>query len=64
MWPQKEQMRAGKSKGLRGLCEHLSGMADRVKQLVKQAKARVTGPIRLYVPAEGVAGAVIGSISN
>jgi len=36
-----EQMSTKKKKGLRGLCEHLSEMAGRVRQVVKQAKARV-----------------------
>jgi transposase, IS5 family len=36
-----EQMSTKKRKGLRGLCEHLSEMAGRVRQVVKQAKARV-----------------------
>src|SRR5713226_4176926 len=36
-----EEMSAKKKKGLRGLCEHLSAMAGRVRQVVKQAKARV-----------------------
>jgi transposase, IS5 family len=36
-----EQMPTKKKKGLRGLCEHLSEMAGRVRQVVKQAKARV-----------------------
>jgi IS5 family transposase len=36
-----EQMSRKKKKGLRGLCEHLSEMAGRVRQVVKQAKARV-----------------------
>jgi transposase, IS5 family len=36
-----EQMSAKKKKGLRGLCEHLSEMAGRVRQVVKQTKARV-----------------------
>src|SRR5271154_1357652 len=34
-------MSAKKKKGLRGLCEHLSEMAGRVRQVVKQTKARV-----------------------
>jgi IS5 family transposase len=36
-----EEMSAKKKSGLRGLCEHLSQMAGRVRQVVKQAKARV-----------------------
>jgi IS5 family transposase len=36
-----EQMPTKKKRGLRGLCEHLSEMAGRVRQVVKQAKARV-----------------------
>jgi len=36
-----EEMSAKKKKGLRGLCEHVMEMADRVGQVVKQAKARV-----------------------
>jgi IS5 family transposase len=36
-----EEMSAKKKKGLRGLCEHLAGMAGRVRQVVKQAKVRV-----------------------
>src|SRR6266446_1471750 len=36
-----EEMPAKKKKGLRGLCEHLTEMAGRVRQVVKQAKARV-----------------------
>lgn len=36
-----EEMSAKKKKGLRGLCEHLSEMAGRVRQVVKQAKVRV-----------------------
>jgi IS5 family transposase len=36
-----EQMSRKKKKGLRGLCEHLSEMAGRVRQVVKQAKVRV-----------------------
>jgi IS5 family transposase len=36
-----EEMPAKKRKGLRGLCEHLSEMAGRVRQVVKQAKVRV-----------------------
>jgi IS5 family transposase len=40
-----EQMSTKKKKGLRGLCEHLSEMAGRVRQVVKQAKARVLNGI-------------------
>ncbi len=40
-----EEMSAKKKKGLRGLCEHLSEMAGRVRQVVKQTKARVFGGI-------------------
>src|SRR5579863_8588347 len=36
-----DEMSAKKKKGLRGLCEHLSEMAGRVRQVVKQAKVRV-----------------------
>src|ERR1700682_144789 len=36
-----EERSAKKKKGLRGLCEHLSEMAGRVRQVVKQAKVRV-----------------------
>src|SRR5258708_28642333 len=36
-----EEMPAKKKKGLHGLCEHLSDMADRVRQVGKQAKVRV-----------------------
>jgi IS5 family transposase len=36
-----EEMSAKKKKGLRGLCEHLSEMAGRVRQVVKQTKIRV-----------------------
>jgi transposase, IS5 family len=36
-----EEMSAKKKKGLRGLCEHLSAMAGRVRQVVKQTKVRV-----------------------
>jgi IS5 family transposase len=36
-----EEMSAKKQKGLRGLCEHLSKMASRVRQVVKQTKVRV-----------------------
>jgi len=36
-----EEMSAKKKKGLRGLCEHLSKMAARVRQVVKQTKVRV-----------------------
>jgi len=36
-----EEMPARKKQGLRGLCEHLSEMAGRVKQVVKQTKVRV-----------------------
>src|ERR1700689_979933 len=36
-----EGMSAKKKKGLRGLCEHLTEMAGRVRQVVKQAKVRV-----------------------
>ena len=35
------EMPAKKKQGVRGLCEHLVEMAGRVKQVVKQAKARV-----------------------
>ncbi len=34
-------MSARKKRGMRGLCEQLSGMADRVRQVVKQARARI-----------------------
>ena len=34
-----EEMSAKKKKGLRGLCEHLSEMAGRVRQVVKQTRA-------------------------
>jgi transposase, IS5 family len=40
-----EEMSAKKKKGLRGLCEHLSEMAGRVRQVVKQTKVRVFGGI-------------------
>jgi IS5 family transposase len=40
-----EQMPAKKRKGLNSLCEDLSTMAARVRQVVKQAKARVFGGI-------------------
>jgi IS5 family transposase len=40
-----EQMPAKRKSGLRGLCEHLTKMAGRVKQVVKQTKARVFGGI-------------------
>jgi transposase-like protein DUF772/DDE family transposase len=36
-----EQRSRKKKKGLRGLCEHLSEMADRVRQVVKPTKVRV-----------------------
>ena len=36
-----EEMSAKKKQGLRGLCDHLSAMAGRVRQVVKQAKTRV-----------------------
>ena len=36
-----EEMSAKKKKGLRGLCEHLSEMAGRVRQVVKQTRVRV-----------------------
>jgi IS5 family transposase len=36
-----EEMSAKKKKGLRRLCEHLSEMAGRVRQVVKQTKVRV-----------------------
>lgn len=36
-----EQMSAKKKQGLRGMCEHLSVMAGRVRQVVKQTKARI-----------------------
>lgn len=36
-----DQMPAKKKKGLSGLCQHLTEMAGRVRQVVKQAKARV-----------------------
>jgi transposase, IS5 family len=36
-----EEMSAKKKKGLRGLCEYLSAMAGRVRQVVKQTKVRV-----------------------
>jgi len=36
-----EQMPAKKKQGLRGLCDHLSEMASRVRQVVKQTKVRV-----------------------
>jgi transposase, IS5 family len=36
-----EEMSAKKKNGLRGLCEHLSEMAGRVRQVVKQTKVRV-----------------------
>jgi transposase, IS5 family len=36
-----EEMSTKKKKGLRGLCEHLSAMADRVRQVVRQTKVRV-----------------------
>jgi len=36
-----EEMSAKKKKGLRGLCEQLSEMAGRVRQVVKQTKVRV-----------------------
>jgi transposase, IS5 family len=40
-----EEMSAKKKKGLRGLCEDLSEMAGRVRQVVKQTKVRVFGGI-------------------
>ncbi len=40
-----EEMSAKKKKGLRGLCEHLSEMAGRMRQVVKQTRARVFGGI-------------------
>jgi IS5 family transposase len=40
-----EEMSAKKKKGLRGLCDHLSEMAGRVRQVVKQAKVRIFGGI-------------------
>jgi IS5 family transposase len=36
-----EEMSGKKKKGLGGLCEHLSEMAGRVRQVVKQAKIRI-----------------------
>jgi IS5 family transposase len=36
-----EQMSTKKKQGLRGMCEHLSVMAGRVRQVVKQTKARI-----------------------
>lgn len=36
-----EEMSAKKHKRLRGLCDHLSEMAGRVRQVVKQAKVRI-----------------------
>ena len=36
-----DQMPVKKKRGLRGLCEHLTEMAGRVRQVVKQTKARV-----------------------
>jgi IS5 family transposase len=36
-----EEMSAKKKSGLRGLCEHLTEMAGRVRQVVKQTKVRV-----------------------
>ena len=36
-----EEMPAKKKQGLRGLCDHLSEMASRVRQVVKQTKVRV-----------------------
>jgi IS5 family transposase len=36
-----EEMSTKKKKGLRGLCEHLTEMAGRVRQVVKQAKVRI-----------------------
>ena len=36
-----EEMSAKKKKGVRGLCEHLTEMAGRVQQVVKQAKVRI-----------------------
>jgi IS5 family transposase len=36
-----EEMSAKKKRGLRGLCEHLTEMAGRVRQVVKQTKVRV-----------------------
>ena len=38
-----EGMSAPKKKSLRGFCDQLCGMADRVRQVVKQAKVRVFG---------------------
>jgi transposase, IS5 family len=40
-----EEMPAKKKKGLRGLCEHLSEMAGRMRQVVKQTRVRVFGGI-------------------
>lgn len=40
-----EEMSAKKKKRLRGLCEHLSEMAGRVRQVLKQTKVRVFGGI-------------------
>ena len=37
-----EEMSAKKKKGLRGLCEHLSEMAGRVRQVVKPAKVALS----------------------
>lgn len=36
-----EEMPAKKKQGLRGMCEHLSVMASRVRQVVRQAKVRI-----------------------
>ena len=36
-----EELSAKKKRGLRGLCEHLTEMAGRVRQVVKQTKGRV-----------------------
>src|SRR6202050_606400 len=38
-----EEMPARKKQGLKGLCQHLSEMVGRVRQVVKQAKVRVFG---------------------
>jgi transposase, IS5 family len=40
-----EQMSGAKKKGMRGLCKELSGMADRVRQVVRQTKARIFGGV-------------------
>jgi len=42
------EMSAKKKKGLRGLCEYLSEMAGRVRQVVKQAKVRVFGGVTQF----------------